>query len=824
MRLFIRLNIELTYHTMKSLMISLAMLMSSFGIMTAQYRATATVIGPEGNAEEYATFRIFEIPDTARMIIGNVTDSDGYLDAQLPKAGDYRLVISAAMKQPVTVDFSVTDSQPVADLGILNTELAGETLDEVVVTAQRPLVTKEIDRIGYDVQADGDASTSSLREILKKVPLVSVDEEGNIKVNGSDNFKIYRNGRPNNAFTKNAKDIFAAIPASTIRKIEVITDPGAREDAESSGVILNIVTVSTVSMSGATGSIGTYYQSSFGPQGNVFLMTQYKKLTLSASGGVYSYLWKNNYEEENSRIKYEDTGDELETTSNYGISNLGGFFNVEGSLELDTLNLLTTSLSGFINSNSCNIASNQTMFKPNGDIDYSFNQNSYFRKYGYTDIDFNLDYQRSTRLKGETITLSYRLSHTRQDQDQTTDYNFIIGRPFGYTSNLSDFDMKFSEHTFQLDWSRPYGSHFKLDTGAKYILRKSHSTTHQTLVDVAQTYNDFEHTYNILGLYADARVTYGKFSARAGVRYEYSRLQADFLSGDQENFHASLNDVVPNASVALNMGDASMWKLSYNRRIQRPGISYLNPAVSIYPNSVSFGNPDLESATLDNLLLNYNLTKNKFMLDLTLSYLTTNNGIGSVQWTDDNNITYSTYDNSTHRRNVSFSIFYQWQITDKTSWMFNGKIGWDKYSLRTDGSRFELSRPNGYFYTRLQQKLPWELTLSLSSNYSSGYCSSPFSYLVFHGSAIGYSVGLRRSFLKNKTLDVNISLDNLGLKDRTGFTHYLNSGKNGLRTEKYNYRQGVSIGINWRFGNLRAQVKKTGKSISNDDLEGRKNN
>lgn len=790
----------------------------------AQYRVLGSVITEEGEPEEYVTYRIFALPDSTRQICGDVTDADGIIDAALPKAGDYKIVITPMMKRPVALDFTVDDAQQVADLGIIGSGLAGETLEEVTVTAQRPLVTKEIDRIGYDVQADGDASTSNLRDILKKVPLVSVDEEGNIKVNGSDNFKIYRNGRPNNAYTKNAKDIFAAIPASTIRKIEVITDPGAREDAESSGVILNIVTSSTARIEGVTGNVGTNYKTNFGPQANAFIMTQWKKLTLSASGGFYTYLWRNNFSEENSHYRFEETGDESESYSKYGIGNKGGFFNVEGSLELDTLNLLTTSLNGFINSNSCNVHTDYTMFGPGGLSLYSYHSDARYRKYGYTDIDFNVDYQRLTRLKGESVILSYRLSHTRQDQDQTTDYTVISGNPFLYSSNISDFDLKFFEHTFQLDWTRPLGKNFTLDTGAKYILRSSHSVNHQTLVDVAQSYDDFKHTYNIFGLYADARASFGKFMARAGVRYEYSRLQAEFLTGDQEGFHANLNDVVPNASVAWNASEASMWKLSYNRRIQRPGISYLNPAISVNPNLISYGNPDLKSSTYANISFNYSFSKPKFYLDINIFYNTSGNGTGPLQWTDSDNITYSTYDNILHSHSLTFSVFCQWQITEKTSWMLNGNVSYSNNSLSFDGIDNKLSRVNGFYFTRIQQKLPWELTLSLSSHYFSGSCNDIYSYFSRNASNVGYSIGLHRSFLKNKSLDVNLTVENLGIKDTKMTVYFVNNGRPGYKTIVNHHNQGISIGINWRFGNLKAQVKKTDKSISNDDLQGRKNN
>lgn len=799
----------------------LAVLLTGLNTL-AQYRVTATVIDPEGAPEEYATYRIFAIPDTLHPLIGDVTTADGVVSATLPKAGNYRMAIAAFMKLPVTVDFSVSADAPVADLGIVNTQYAGETLNELTVTAQRPLVTKEIDRIGYDVAADADASTSSLREILRKVPMVSVEDDGSIKVNGSDNFKIYRNGRPNNAFTKNAKDIFAAIPASTIKKIEVITDPGAREDAESSGVILNIVTASTTSMSGVMGNVGVNWTSNQGPSANAFLMTQAGKFTLSGSGGFYSYSKHNTTGEQDSETVYESTGNTLTQSGNFKAGGHGGWFNVEASLETDTLNLLTTALSGYIGKNSHDLAASASMLDATGSPLFSYSQNSFYRKNGYTDIDFNIDYQRSTRLKGETITLSYRLSHTRQDMDQTTLYSDMVNTPFAYTANLSDFDLKFFEHTFQLDWGRPFGKHYKLDTGAKYILRTSHSNDHQTLEGVGQTEDEFKHTYHIFGIYADARATYGAFTARAGLRYEFSRLGADFIIGGQDDFHANLNDFVPNVSVAWNASQASMWKLSYNRRIQRPGISYLNPAVSYSPTAVSYGNPNLESMSMNTFVLNYGLMKRKINLDLTATFGLTNDGTGSVQWTE-GDIIYSTYENLMHNRNITLAAFMQWQITDKTSWMLNGNINWSRYSINTQTEHSSLARWTGYFFTRVQQKLPWDLSLSGSLNFFSGWCSSPYSYSTSPLSNIGYSLTLKRSFLKNKTLDVSVAAGNLFMPARKATIYTVNNGTYGTQVSRQFNRAGVGVSISWRFGNLRTQVKKTATTITNDDLDGRKN-
>lgn len=206
-------------------------------------------------------------------------------------------------------------SSPKADLGTIITSTADNLLEEVVVTAQKPLVTKEIDRIGYDVQADPDSKTNQLDEMLKRVPLVSVESDGTIKVKGSTGFKIYKNGRPNNSFTKNAKDIFKAIPASMIKKIEVITDPGAREDAEGTSAILNIVTIENTTIKGVMGNVGVNYRNPGLPTPNLWLSSQIDKVTLSFYGGGNIMTKRNFKSRSESLTHYDDSGNELRTES-----------------------------------------------------------------------------------------------------------------------------------------------------------------------------------------------------------------------------------------------------------------------------------------------------------------------------------------------------------------------------------------------------------------------------------------------------------------------------------------------------------------------------
>ncbi|MBR2249958.1 MAG: TonB-dependent receptor, partial [Prevotella sp.] len=161
----------------------------------------------------------------------------------------------------------------------------GHSLDGVTVTAQRQLIKQEVDRIGYDVQADEGSKTQNVMDMLRKVPMVTVDAQDNILVKGSSNYRIYKNGHPDPSLSKNAKEIFKALPAASVKRIEVITDPGAREDAEGVGSILNIVMMDTRNMEGVTGNLTAGYSSLKHTNLGAYLATQLGKLILSFDYG-----------------------------------------------------------------------------------------------------------------------------------------------------------------------------------------------------------------------------------------------------------------------------------------------------------------------------------------------------------------------------------------------------------------------------------------------------------------------------------------------------------------------------------------------------------
>lgn len=182
--------------------------------------------------EPYATIRIFTSTNTQKPVYAAVTQTNGKFNEKLKAAGEYIIQFTSVGKNLVSRTFSVSEEEPVANLGTLLISESAEMLKGVEIVAQKPLVKAEIDKVTYSMEDDPDSKTNSTHEMLRKVPFVTIDGEGNIQVNGSSNFVVHVNGKPNSLMSKNPKDVLKSLPANSVKSIEVITEPGAKYDAD----------------------------------------------------------------------------------------------------------------------------------------------------------------------------------------------------------------------------------------------------------------------------------------------------------------------------------------------------------------------------------------------------------------------------------------------------------------------------------------------------------------------------------------------------------------------------------------------------------------
>ena len=695
--------------------------------------------------------------------------------------------------------------------------LKGQTLDEVVVAQRRKLIKNDIDKLTYDVQHDKTAQTKTTLEILKKIPLVTVDGQENIRVQGSTSFKVYRNGHPDPSLSgQNLKDILKAIPASTIKRIEVITDPGAKYDAEGTTAILNIVMMSSSKLQGVSGNVNSKIDSYGSVRLGTYLTTKVGKLTTTVN---YNYANQNKKQTENYReeaYNYVKTG---EQKREYGTNSTAAtihFGNISASYEIDSLNLMTASANFFGYKADANTQNTNERWDKNSLLIYKFDNN--MTTPGYSDLNLGgrFDYQHKTHLDGEVLTLSYMLAATRPQTTFRQTYSNMVNFPVSYTSYDQNTRERFTEHTFQIDYVRPFGKHHKIESGTKYILRNNNSTS---LMDYQGTTPDmeskFKHKAQVAAAYLSYILTAGKWAARAGLRYEFTRMKASYPDGSNADYHANLNDWVPSASLQYKISDGQTLKFSYNTSINRPGIGYLNPAIISTPTAVSFGNANLGSSRNQKLQLEYMLVTSKLTLQLSPYYSFTNNGIGHILY-EQNRKDVSTFQNILKSKIFGISSYTAWTPFTGTSFTLNASMRYARITLPTP--YIKNSGCGGGIYFDWEQKIPWKLTLTTSLG--GEYGNRVYNPYAIEGHWFYYNFTLTRRFLKDK-LTVSLSAESPFVKERSTTYRIVQGDYTGYERAVMK-PQCFKIGLSWKFGKLRASVKKAARSIENDDLVGSK--
>lgn len=788
--------------------------------------------------EPYATIKIVKKEAPARALKMLVTDMKGKFQEKIPGTGNFVMTISSIGRNTIVKDFTVKAGEKVVDFGTLYITDASNELGQVEVVAQKPLVKADIDKIEYNVQDDPDSKSNSVLEMLRKVPLVTVDGEDNIKVNGSSSFKVYVNGKPNNMMSNNPTEVLKSMPANSIKHIEVITNPGPKYDAEGVGGILNIVTVG----SGLEGYTATFSgnASNMGAGGGLFGTIKSGKLTVSAR---YNYNY-NNRPRSYSGGTRRTVGDITEGSSDLdysGDSKGHGSFqsgSMEASYEIDTLRLITMSFGLWGGGNKSNgITKTFATMPGTGDELYRYVSNSRSNSSWYS-IDGGVDYQRMFHVKDRMLTFSYKINTSPQSSDSYSTYNDMhaVTDWQDFLKRLYDLNndgsQNTTEHTFQADYTTPIGKIHTLEAGAKYILRDNSSeddryqrvvgTTGDYLLDEEHS-SHYKHQNDILAAYLGYGLKLKKISGRLGLRYEHTKQDVKYLLGRGDDFNKNFDDVVPSASIGYKLTDMSNLRFGYNMRIYRPGIWYLNPYLDdSNPTNISQGNSYLDSEKSHSLNLSYSNFTQKFNINLSARYSFTNNSIERVtkqvkdteieglQDPTGKEVLYSTYQNIGKSKNASVSAYVNWNATSNTR-IYANLYGNYTYMEGADGLKND--GWNLFAYGGAQQSLPHDWRISLNV-----YGQTPWIMLQGKGSSFfDYGVSVNKSFL-DKRLTLSAFASNFFKKYTSPSSSIEGVGFIQDSWNKYT-RQRFGVSVSYRIGELRASVKKAARTISNDDVK-----
>ena len=769
-------------------------------------------------AEPFATVRLLP-QGTQKPLRVATTQADGSFVINAPRPGTYTLEFVVIGKQPLRRTARLTASMPVVQLDSLYMKEYDTTLGTATVTAQRPLVKAELDKMTYSMADDPEAQTNSLLEMLRKVPMVTVDGEDKIKVNGNSSFKVYVDGKPNAMMSSNPSMIFKAYPASAIQKIEVITNPGAKYDAEGVAGVLNIVTNSKTKTSGYTINPNVNF-SNRGVMGGIFGMGQIGKLMVSGHYGI-GYNDNATSTGYNEREVFDDAVNHLikndQTTTGHGIFQFG---NLDASYDFSPKDLLSVSAGIHGWSGKNNTTSHSEMFMANGERRYAYTS------LNHTDMDYkgvnaSADFQHSFT-DDTKLTLSYNFDMNPGNTKAETRNIDLVNLPegFGLTDQRTDPGRHSFEHTGQLDFTTVLAKKHTLSVGGKYIARVNRSNSEEFsrpagsegdyLLNEEKSIR-YRHKGDIGAAYAEYNFKTGNFSFMAGSRYEYYHVAVNYPDGKRQAFSTHLNDWVPSVSVGFNLKPTMMLRAGYNLRVGRPDISYLSPYVESYtPEYCTYGNPDLGSEKAHNLNLTFSSFATGFSLNASLTYSFSNNGMVSYSFMKDG-VQNTTYGNFQHSKITSLNTFVNWTIVKGTTFNLNASVSYSDYKAevtRSHNSGFSADAWGG-----LQQQLPWKLKIGLW-----GGGSTPSYNLQGKGTGYYfYSLNLSRSFLKEDCLTVDLRAGNFIGRYITYRSDVL-TDQFRKHSENRNDQMRLGIGLRWRIGSLKAVVKKVDRSIENDDL------
>ncbi|MDD3502393.1 MAG: carboxypeptidase-like regulatory domain-containing protein, partial [Candidatus Cloacimonetes bacterium] len=290
----------------------------------------------------FATITVSKDAEMTTTVKKLPTDGNGSFETKLSE-GNYYFAFQYVGKATLVKQVSVPKGEKEIDLGRIVTIESSTELDEVSVVAQAPLVKVEIDKLTYNLKDDPESATSNVLDMLRKVPLVTVDADDNVQLKGGSNFKIYLNGKPSNMLANNPSQVLKSMPANSIKDVEVITDPGAKYDAEGVGGIINIITDKRVD-DGYVGSVGAGVDSRGGYNGNAYVTLKYGKFGFTGHTNYYTF----KSPDSESTFERRDFSRQPETIlrqdGESGFDGSGLMLSGMISYEIDTLNLISVSL------------------------------------------------------------------------------------------------------------------------------------------------------------------------------------------------------------------------------------------------------------------------------------------------------------------------------------------------------------------------------------------------------------------------------------------------------------------------------------------------
>ena len=776
--------------------------------VSAQGRISGIVKDKQkGEAIGYATVAA----EQGEAVIAAVAaGADGRFTLELKQDGDYTLSVSAVGYQPLTRSVQLKGSN--IDVGAI--ELSeGVAVDAVSVTVQKPIVTADAEKLSYSVEDDPEAQSSTLEEIIRKIPQLSIDADGKVLMNGQSDYKILVNGRAAGAMGRNFNDIIKSMPASSIKKIEVITNPSMKYDAEGAGGVLNIIT-SKSRFDGYNGNVsltgGNFFNSNYYGQFSGNFTVQKDKFSIS--GGLY--LGGQDCDNDPSGksaatlINRNDNApySKLSQTGEFGWGGKNLYAHANMGYQIDTLNLITFETSCWFG-NWSNKSNQDYIYFDNSDNIINSHTGNNLSKNGWKGVDLMAAYEHTFADKKEhSLTISEYFSISPSSESLS---NESILYTDGTTTdfNTLTIDSGF-ENVFQADYNNKWGKH-SLEAGLKHTIERSSLTQSGTY---APTETTTTLTKNIAALYAGYALNLKSLTARAGARLEGAFYNSKSVSDKTEAYKSSLVNVVPYLSLSYRVKEGHNLSLSYSERLSRPGVSSLSPYITETATSRSYGNPNLKTGVTHSVRLKYAWMNNKWTVSPEFMTMFSNNRVWHHVFVDDEGLINQTYLNHGRTRAYALQASVSYRPSQKFSLSTNLRTGYFEEGIPSEG----IAVAGWAFSESLNATIAlWKGARLTLSEYAMK--AQPQQASVSKSWYFTTSARLGQKLLKEK-LEVSLSIQN----PHSRTTRHLSESSTPTyftTNEWIDFSRTIRLSVSYRFGKQGLTVKRANRKADSTTEE-----
>ncbi len=786
-------------------LVTLTFLASGYSVLHAQGQMPSSTSSEiTGIVLDSLTKRPIEMATVSLSANGKVL-----LSMSSDQSGKFNFQIQDNIVYTISVSFMSYHtycSKPLTGTRQLVIMLTGNAaaLGEVVVKAKTPPLQYKNDKLVYNAGTDISNKTGSATDVLRKVPLLTVGVDGEVKLRGNSNIKVLLNGMPSGMMAKNLKEALKIIPASSIKSIEVITSPSAKYEAEGAAGIINIITKKAVK--GTSGSVDL-------SGGN---LEQSANAVLSINREKFDYSFNLNTSRNQLR-----TVSTLERTSFINGQRSGSLYQQNDATQYDRGTSAGLSLN-YRPDNSQKIGAYLSYWRGS----WPAKNSSYNRLSDATSLsEYNQRSRQSGLFNYYELALNYQKKMNKKDQELTI--KAMIGRSDDRSDYLTNrFNLSGSKNftekgpntgknwdsDIQADYSHPLSRAGKklLETGVRFT-RASSQTAYEVynnqsnpgseqLDRIGSRSDAMDYFRNIYSGYVSLKLEAGKqWTIRPGLRFEGTAINSTFKS-NQLSFSATFSNWVPNILIAKKLNDHHEFRFNYTERIRRPFIWDLNPYVNASdPRNLISGNPQLRPEKTRMLELGhaYNANSN-LMLNSSIYYQFTNDAIESFTTVNAQGISLTTPSNVASSRRLGCNINAALELNK--DWSING--GLELYRVWFKSPVMYVSN-NGNFYSvnlNSSYTLSKAVTLQLSADYSNGFVTLQGRNTAYWN----YRISVQKEFL-NKRASALLSFNNPFQRAllQSSYATAPSFSDNATNTL---YSRAFSVAFSWKFGSVKKQI------------------